>query len=76
MYSFETRDVGVSKRFCEQWARAAFPQWASLIDGARQSYTRGHPAEDRQALAARIMPFYDFAMEHIRASAARAGGVR
>lgn len=72
MYSFQTRDVVVSKRFCEGWAADAFPQWASLIRGARASYERGHPDEDQRALAGQVGPFYEFAVARIRAYAGRA----
>jgi len=68
MYSFQTHVVVVSKRFSEAWAKAAFPQWSPLINGARASYDRGHPDEDQTLLAARIAPFYEFAMEQIHAS--------
>lgn len=71
MYSFQTRDVVVSKRFSAAWAGAAFPEWRPLIDGARGSYDRGHPAEDKALLAPQIQAFYDFSMEHIRASLGR-----
>jgi len=68
IYSFQTRDIVVSKRFSAAWARAAFPKWSALIDGARASYDRGHPKEDQTLLAAQIAPFYEFAMEQIRVS--------
>ena len=68
IYSFQTRVVVISKHFSATWAKAAFPQWSPLIDGARASYDRGHPDEDQTLLAARIAPFYEFAMEQIHAS--------
>ena len=71
MYSFQTRDVVISKRFSAAWAKAAFPQWSPLIDGALDSYDGGHPAEDLQALASHIAPFYEFAMERIHAGFSR-----
>jgi hypothetical protein len=68
IYSFRTGDVVVSKRFSAGWAKAAFPQWSPLIDGAVASYERGHPKEDQALLAARIAPYYEFAMEQIQAA--------
>ena len=73
IYSFQTHDVVVSKRFSATWAKAAFPQWSDLIDGALASYNRGHPAEDQAALAGWIAPFHEFAVGQIRSRLAGAG---
>ncbi len=38
IYSFQTRDVVVSKRFSGQWARGMYPEWAPLIAAAERHY--------------------------------------
>ena len=76
IYSFQARDVVVSKRFSAGWARAAFPQWSGLIDGARASYDLGHRAEDQAALAGQVASFYDFAVGQIQGGPRFTGGTR
>jgi hypothetical protein len=38
VYSFETRDVVVSKAFASEWAMEELPQWTDLIEIARMVY--------------------------------------
>ena len=48
MYSFQERDVAVSKFFSGEWAGARFPQWAPLIRAAVDSYSgKGTPVDER-----------------------------
>jgi len=68
MYSFDTRDVVVSKRASAGWAYDAFPEWRPLIEAARKSYDRRATTRDKELLKSEVQSFFDFACEHIRAS--------
>ncbi len=65
MYSFETRDVVVSKVAAAQWAHARFPQWREHIEAARRSYARQATPQDRQWMKSEVRRFFDFACERI-----------
>jgi hypothetical protein len=66
VYSFQQRDVVVSKRFSGGWARRLFPQWASLIEAAMRSYDGTATLEDNRFLNAEVERFLEFASERIR----------
>jgi hypothetical protein len=67
MYSFETRDVVVSKYATARWACEAFPQWERLIEAARRSYDGRATAQDRELLKSEIGGFLDFVLGRIGA---------
>jgi hypothetical protein len=66
VYSFQERDVVVSKRFSGGWARRLFPQWASLIEAAMKSYEGTATPKDDKLLNAEVGRFLEFASERIR----------
>ena len=68
MYSFDTRDVVVSKRASAGWAYDAFPEWRPLIEAARKSYDRRATKRDKELLESEVKSFFDFACERIRES--------
>ncbi len=68
MYSYDTRDVVVSKRASAEWAYAAFPEWRPHIEAARKSYERRATTQDKELLKAEVKSFFDFAGERIRES--------
>jgi hypothetical protein len=68
MYSFDTRDVVVSKRASAGWAYDAFPEWRPLIEAARKSYDRRATTRDKELLKSEVKRFFDFACERIRES--------
>ena len=68
MYSFDTRDVVVSKRASAGWAYDAFPEWRPLIEAAGKSYERRAATQDKQLLKSEVQRFFDFACERIRES--------
>jgi len=70
MYSFETKDVVVSKWRAAAWAAQRFPQGRQLIDCARRSYERRASDADRAALRADIDGWLAFARRRIAACAA------
>ena len=65
VYSFQERDVAVSKRFSGNWARVRFPQWASLIEAAIRSYDDAGKSGDNKLLNAEVGHFLEFASERI-----------
>jgi hypothetical protein len=71
IYSFETRDVVVSKYGSARWADDALPAWRPHVAAAKRSYERQATAEDEAFLAVEVGRFFDFAVERIRASRSR-----
>ncbi|MGB3715881.1 MAG: aminoglycoside adenylyltransferase domain-containing protein [Candidatus Promineifilaceae bacterium] len=68
MYSFQTRDVVISKTAAGLWAEGTYPQWSELIQIAVKSYEgRATPADD-QFMLNQIPGLYNFAIEQIEDS--------
>ena len=66
MYSFQTRNVVISKRGAADWALTHYPAWARLIEAALRSYAREATAEDGQLLDATVGEFYQSARDQIK----------
>ncbi|MFO7664547.1 MAG: DUF4111 domain-containing protein [Chloroflexota bacterium] len=60
LYSFQTRDVAVSKRACGRWAAAAYPEWRSLIEAALNQYDGRATATDQMLMETRMNEFLHF----------------
>lgn len=65
IYSFETRDVVVSKAQASDWAYDALPEWKRLIVLAKESYAGQATAEDRQFMLAEVGAFLKLARTQI-----------
>ncbi len=65
IYSFETKDVVVSKARASDWAIDALPRWRRHIELARKSYAHRSTQEDRQFMLTEIGKFFEFAKERI-----------
>jgi len=65
IYSFETKDVVISKARASEWALDALPQWRRHIELARKSYAHQATPEDRQFMLTEIEKFFEFAEERI-----------
>lgn len=68
IYSFETRDVVVSKYASARWACDAFPERSSYIEAARKVYEGSAPTEETRLVHSEVKGFFDFACERIRES--------
>jgi hypothetical protein len=66
MYSYETRDVVVSKRASGAWAREIYPEWGRHIDAAVKAYDESDTPEDRALLQSEVESFYEFACGRIQ----------
>jgi hypothetical protein len=66
MYSFEQREVVISKAAAGEWAWELFPQWRVLIEAARRFYARQASAEDEDYMKSQVKAFYRFAYVQIR----------
>ncbi len=71
MYSFETRDVVVSKHASARWARDAFPERCSIIEAARKAYEGTATAEEKELLESCTRAFFEFACKQICESRAK-----
>ena len=65
IYSFNERDVVVSKRFSGIWAIDRFPEWTSLIQTALRTYEGTNTPADESQLQADMESFLEFALEYI-----------
>lgn len=65
IYSFETRDVVVSKAQTANWACDAIPEWKRHIKLARKSYARQTTAEEKQFMLAEVGMLFEFAHKRI-----------
>lgn len=65
IYSFETKDVVVSKAQASDWARNALPEWRRHVELAKKSYARQATPEDRQFMLAEVGRFLEYAHERI-----------
>jgi hypothetical protein len=65
MYSFQTRDVVVSKTAAGVWADSIYPQWSELITTAGKSYKGLSTASDDQFMLDQIQGLYKFARKQI-----------
>jgi hypothetical protein len=65
IYSFETKNVVISKAEAAAWALYALPAWMRLIQLAQKSYARQATPEDRRHLLAAVGPFFEFAHARI-----------
>lgn len=74
IYSFETKEVVISKDQASEWARAAFPEWCRHIELARKSYARQATSADRQFLLAEVGRFLDFAHTRIAQACKQSSG--
>jgi len=71
MYSFETKEVVISKVTAAGWAQDVFPQWREHIEVARRSYAGQVTLEERQWMKSEARGFFGFACERIRESQAQ-----
>lgn len=60
LYSFQARDVAVSKQFCARWALQVYPAWELLVAAALRSYERIAAAQDQVLMAAKLSVFLVF----------------
>jgi len=66
MYSYETRDVVVSKRASAKWARVAYPEWQRPIDVAEKVYDQKETTVEQEFLRSDVKRFFDFACGRIQ----------
>lgn len=65
IYSFQTKNVVISKDKASNWAKKTFPQWKKHIEFARKSYAKQASQKDRQFLLAEVEIFFGFARNQI-----------
>lgn len=60
MYSFERRDVVISKAAAAEWANERYPQWCPYIDLALKTYAKQATAQDRERMLSGAVDFFHF----------------
>lgn len=66
MYSFETREVVISKAEAAAWAWSAFPRWQAAIEAAQAAYAGRATPADKALMLAEVQRLYRFARQHIQ----------
>lgn len=65
MFSFETREVVISKDAAAEWAWDRFPQWRALLEAAQKSYAKQASAQGEAFMGSEVKALYRFACERI-----------
>ena len=65
IYSFETKDVVISKARASEWALNALPEWKPQIELARKSYARKATTSERKSMLRDVGRFFEFACARI-----------
>jgi hypothetical protein len=65
LYSFNKKNVVVSKRRATEWAQEQYPEWGELIMSATRSFEREESNEDRAFLQSKIREFHRFLRQKI-----------
>ena len=65
LYSYNTRDVVVSKRRAAEWTCKHFPEWRELVESALQIFEREEREEDQITAQSEIKEFYRFICSEI-----------
>ena len=68
IYSFENKDVVISKEQASDWAQKNLPQWKKHVELAGKSYSQQATPEDDKFLLANINNFLAFTKERIKHS--------
>ncbi|HET6447238.1 MAG TPA: aminoglycoside adenylyltransferase domain-containing protein [candidate division Zixibacteria bacterium] len=68
MYSYQTRDVVVSKTAAGTWGEETYPQWKDLIDCARRSYEGLASGPDEKLILNQISDLCSFVLRRIAES--------
>jgi len=66
MYSFETRDVVISKASASEWAFEVLPEWKWLVELGRKSYVGHATSEDREMMLDEVGNLYEYAVSRIQ----------
>jgi len=70
IYSFETKDVVVSKMWSAMWAYETFSEWRPHIDAAKRAYEGSATAEEKELIKLDVGDFFDFSHTRIERSRA------
>ena len=65
IYSYETREVVVSKAQAADWAVDALPDWKRHVELAKKWYARQSPEEDRRFMLDEVPALLEFARKRI-----------
>ena len=68
IYSYETRDVAVSKAAASVWARDALPEWRRAIRAARRSYAGRSTPQERESMLAEVKGLFESARARFHAA--------
>jgi hypothetical protein len=65
LYSFQTRNVVISKAKASEWSFEAIPEWKGLVELARKSYEGKATPQDRETMLREVKNFYRYATSQI-----------
>lgn len=67
LYSFQTRDVVISKASASEWSFDAIPEWKWLVELARKSYERKVTSQERETMLREVGRFFTYATSQVDA---------
>lgn len=65
IYSFQTRNVVISKAEASEWAMDGIPEWRWLVELARKSYQKAATSHDRTIMLSEVGNFFEYANTQI-----------
>ena len=65
IYSFQTRQVVISKAKASEWALDAIPEWKGLVEIARKSYEKTASDQERERQLREVRSFFAFAVSQM-----------
>lgn len=65
LYSFQTRNVVISKSMASEWSFDAIPKWKGLVELARKSYEGKATSQDREIMLIEVRNFFDYVTSQI-----------
>ena len=68
LYSFNTKDVVISKRSAAEWTIRNYPDRRHIVEAALRVFERDGKKEDRQILKSEVRKFYQFVCSKIEKS--------
>jgi len=66
LYSYNTKDVVISKRSAVEWTSKHFPEWRELVDAALWIFEREGRDEDMRLVQSKTVEFYRFLQYKIK----------
>lgn len=68
IYSFQTKDVVISKAKASKWVYDSITEWKWLVELARKSYEKRSTEDDREVMLKEVEKFFEYSISKINES--------